>query len=196
MRLGRGRGGRDHGARLRAGQYQADRDQRPDRQGQPDEGPQGRAQPPPPPGDGDLLSYGHDLAAVQPAKDGEQRSEARVVVRQRFLDLVKCAPLARWQAHHAVLARFTVNWLNSGALASSASRSGSLASAATDTPSRSANGWPVGTRTPSGSWRNSSDAICGGASEARPTPTSRRSSMSSWYCSGPLAPTWGIIRPG
>jgi hypothetical protein len=30
-----------------------------------------------------------------------------MIIRQRFLDLVKCAPLARRQAHHAVLARFT-----------------------------------------------------------------------------------------
>jgi hypothetical protein len=41
--------------------------------------------------------------AVQPGKDGEQRSETRVIVRQRFLDLDKCAPLAGRQAHRGVL---------------------------------------------------------------------------------------------
>ena len=42
----------------------------------------------------------------------------------------------------------------------------------------------AGTSTPNGSRRNSSEAISGGASAARPIPTSRRPSMSWWYCSG------------
>src|ERR1017187_9820152 len=56
-----------------------------------------------------------------------------------------------------------VNWLNSGARASSASSSGSSARTATGMPSIAANRCMLATMTPSGSRRNSCEATCGGA---------------------------------
>ena len=81
--------------------------ERPGDHSQPDEGRYCRPHPPlPPPRPGrDLLSHGHCLVADQPGEDGEQRSETGMILRQRFLDPVKRAPLAGRQAHHAPAAR-------------------------------------------------------------------------------------------